>query len=188
MGEISSFRCGSQSEPAKFWVICVLLPDLKVRCDCPGFDDGGFCSHIDATLVAGERAMIPEEDRATAADLMRRLNGRVVAPSGWKANWRSNLVWRGFNSRASVRRGISPSEIPVVCFTGKFPEPRKVLAQRAERMGWGTIDRAHSKIDVLVAENPLWENNKLQFAKEYGIPVLSYEEWMTLSADGELSA
>jgi hypothetical protein len=187
MDEILSFRCSSQSEPAKFWMICVSLPSLKVRCGCPGFNDIGFCSHIDATLIAGERAMIPEEDRAVASELVRRLDGSVVAPPGWKSNWRRNLIWRGFGFRASVRRGISPSEMPVVCFTGKFPEPRKVLAQRAERMGWEAIDRAHSKIDVLVAENAAWETNKLRFAREYGIPVLSYEEWMMLTADGEVT-
>jgi hypothetical protein len=187
MDEIFSFRCASQSESAKFWTICVSATSLHVRCDCPGFNDRGFCSHIDATLVAGERAMIPEEDRSTAIDLMRRLDGCVVAPSGWKANWRRNLIWRGFHSRASVRRGIPPSEMPVVCFTGKFPEPRTVLVQRAEGMGWETVDRAHSKIDVLVAENAAWGANKLRFARECGIPVLSYEEWMMLTPDGEVT-
>jgi hypothetical protein len=187
MDEILSFRCLSQSEPAKLWTICVSLPSLRVRCDCPGFNDIGFCSHIDATLVAGERAMISEENRTVASELVQCLDGSIVVPPGWKSNWRRNLIWRGFGFRASVRRGISPSEMPVVCFTGKFPEPRKALVQRAERMGWEAIDRAHSKIDVLVAENAAWETNKLRFARECGISVLSYEEWMMLTPDGEVT-
>jgi hypothetical protein len=185
MADPRSFRCASQSEPEHFWTIQE-LPGPRVRCDCPGFGSTEFCSHLDATLNAGERGMVPEEERTVADEVMSRLVGPIAAPSDWKASWRHNLVWRGFGSRSSVRRRIGASEKPIVCFTGKLPYPRSQLMQRASTAGWEVIDRPHPKIDVLVAENTLSTSNKLQFARELGIPVLTYDEWTMLTPDGEL--
>lgn len=58
--------------------------------------------------------------------------------------------------------------------------------ERAIQVGWATIDRAHANIDVLVAEDPSWGTNKLKFARELGIPVLTYDEWTMLCPDGEI--
>lgn len=52
--------------------------------------------------------------------------------------------------------------------------------------GWEPVDRPHSQTCVLVAADVEGNNNKLQSAREHGIPILSYEEWQTLATDGEL--
>jgi NAD-dependent DNA ligase len=186
--DASHFRCASQSEPGHFWIVREVAAG-QVRCECPGFETIEFCSHVDATLNSGERAMVPEEDRAVANEIMERMPGPIAAPSDWKANWRRNMIWRGFGSRASVRRRpFSASEKPVVCFTGKFPKPRSELMRLAIEAGWATVDRPHADIDILVVENAARETNKLQFAREVGVPVLTYEEWVMVSPDGEIGS
>jgi hypothetical protein len=178
------FRCRSKRDATDFRLIVVNWPGPQVFCDCDGFD-GNICSHIDATLVAGERAMVPEEDWPLADEAMKSLAGLIHVPPDWKATWRKNLAWRGFVTQTRPRRtGLTGR--PLVCFTGAMPKPRKLLCQEAVAAGWETVDAPHSKITVLVAADPTGPSNKLRFAREHGIPILAFEEWATLTVDGEL--
>jgi hypothetical protein len=183
-----SFRCASKTEADVFRIVTVFWPGPQVSCDCPGFD-GVICSHIDATLIAGERAMIPVEDRDMVDTAMRAIAGRIVVPDTWKASWRWNYAWRGLPTRKYGERrypAVGLSGKPIVCFTGAMPRPRKELLREAEAAGWETVDRPHPSITVLVAADPNGGSNKLQFAREHGIPILAFADWTTLTTDGEI--
>ena len=148
-----------------------------------------ICSHIDATLIAGERAMVPVEDRDAADRAMRAVAGHIVVPEGWKASWRWNYGWRGLPTRKIGERSyraVGLSGRPIVCFTGAMPRPRKELLREAEAAGWEAVDRPHPSITVLVAADPSGGSNKLQFAREHRIPILTFADWASLNADGEL--
>lgn len=184
-----SFRCASKTDRGSFYVVAVERSDPPTAsCDCPGYD-GAICSHIDATLIAGERAMVPEEDRPKADEAMRVVSGRIRVPGYWKASWRWNYAWRGLPTRQYGARkvpAVGLSGKPIVCFTGAMPSPRKQLLSEAEKAGWETVDRPHPSITVLVAADPNGGSNKLQFAREHAIPVLTFEDWTNLTVDGEL--
>jgi hypothetical protein len=178
-----AFRCVAKTDIDELRTISVTWPGPQIFCDCDGFN-GSFCSHIDATLVAGERAMVPTVDWPAADEAMKDVAGFISVPPDWKAAWRKNLAWRGFASRTKPRRtGLTGR--PLVCFTGTMPKPRKLLCEEAVAAGWETVDAPHSKIDVLVAADPTGSSNKLNFARVHGIPILAFEEWASLSVDGE---
>jgi len=58
--------------------------------------------------------------------------------------------------------------------------------REAEASGWETVDHPHSKICVLVAADPNGGSEKLHYARENGIPILTFAEWASLTTDGEL--
>ena len=184
------FRCRAKTDDA-FRVITV-DPGLKAAsCDCDGFD-GFFCAHIDATLLAGERFMVPDEDRNLADRAMAIVLGRIPIPFDWKASWRKNNVWRGLSAPRGPRQRADMKDAfgddyysrPKVCFTGTGPCSRKDLLQQARDAGWQAVEKFQSEIKLLVAEDPTRNTSKLMQARKLAIPVLSYEEWSELSADG----
>ncbi|MDP3689562.1 hypothetical protein [Bradyrhizobium sp.] len=181
-----SFRCTAKTDPDEFRTISVAWPNFELSCDCDGFN-GVICSHIDATLVAGERAMVPEEDWDLADQAMVSVQDLILVPPDWRGAWRQDLVWRGFTSvRRGPRRIVGEDGKPVVCFTGAMPRPRKSLIAEAEAAGWDAVDNPHSKLDVLVAADPNGKSAKLAFARKNGIPVLTFSEWGSLTIDGEI--
>jgi hypothetical protein len=153
---------------------------VTVVCDCFGFTDG-FCSHIDAVLLAGEREMVVEDDHELADQAMMILIGRIVAPDGWKASWRSNLRWRGL-SKSGARRQRSRDNGK--CFTGG--KNRTEWMTSAQQGGWETIDSPSRFTDVLVAADPTGVSRKLVYARQHGTPIVSYDEWRVLMTDGVL--
>lgn len=185
-----SFQVASKSEAGFFHTVTVEWPGPTSSCECGGFD-GTICSHIDATLVAGERFMVPKADRARTDEAMKAIAGRINIPETWKASWRRNYEWRGLPTRSIGRHkrpAVGLSGKPIVCFTGAMPRPRKELFQEAEATGWETVDRPHPSITVLVAADPNGRSNKLQFARECGIPILSFEDWNSITVEGEIIA
>ena len=150
-----------------------------------------MCSHIDATLVAGERGMVHIDDKTLADALAEYMISIPALPATWKANWRKNLLWRGL-SRIGPRPGTyhPPKDRstgrPVVCFTGKLDRPRAVILAEAEDNGWETIDTPSKITDVLVAANPMGSSAKLAAARTNGTPIVTPEEWAALMADGEI--
>ena len=155
-----------------------------VECDCAGFD-GDICSHIDAVLVANERAMVPEEDWEKADRAVALTLGKIKIPSHWQGAWRKNLRWRGLASKGSTRR-VRDASKPMVCFTGTLDRPRADLIREAHESGWETIDSPSPHIDVLVAANPSGNSAKLAAARKHGIPIITCDEWATLMSDGAL--
>lgn len=165
-----------------------------VSCDCESFI-GVFCSHVDATLIAGERFMVPEQDRSLADKAMSLAVGRVAIPSDWRGAWRKNNVWRGLAPPRGPRQSTDLKDEfggdyysrPKVCFTGNGPVGRKELLQAARETGWQAVDDFQSGIKVLVAEDPTKNTNKLKQARKLGVPILSYDEWTRLNSDGVIA-
>lgn len=177
------FRCRSQSEPDKLHTVTVSRDGCACSCG-PGFD--GWCSHIDATLVCGERAMVPVDDHPLA-DKAMVLAGRLKVPHDWKAAWRKNSRWRGLlTGDLRPMSTVGTHGRPVVCFTGTLPRPRQHYLDEAEAAGWETIDRPHKMTAVLVAADPKSGSNKLLFAKRHGIAVLTPDEWEDVRVHGAL--
>ena len=189
------YRCKAKTGNA-FRTITVDTKRLIASCDCQGFSDSArsFCSHIDATLIAGERHMIPEDDHNLANQAMSILIGQLSPPENWKSSWRANNVWRGLSLPRKPRPrqvknmkdqfGSNYYSLPKVCFTGKGPISRKLLIQAARESGWQAVDSFQSGIKVLVAEDPTKNTAKLNKAREFSTPILSYDEWETLNLDG----
>lgn len=165
----------------------------QVACDCPYFQHTGFCSHIDATLIAGERAMIEEEeDRQIADEIMKKMKGRIKTPPDWKASWREDLEWRGLRATEVSVKTVwyrNGKAVPSVCFTGSDPKnpkkPRSAYLEEAEAKGFHACRKFNKSIDIVVAPSPLINTNKANGAAELNIPVLSYDDWAVLTSDGE---
>jgi len=187
------FRCKSKSTD-EFRTITVELKTGEAWCDCDSFTI--ICSHIDATLVAGERHMVPPEDRQIADQAMAATSGKIQIPSDWKGSWRKRSVWRGLAAPRPSRDvnaltkefGTDYYARPKVCFTGTGPISRKDLLQVAREAGWQAVDEYQVGLKVLVAEDPTRNTNKLKQARKHAVPILSYEEWANLNSQGEMSS
>lgn len=177
-------RVGSKRAPGTFHIVTVLADGSGAVCDCDGFD-GLICSHIDAVLIAGERAMVPLEDHALANLASAAVEGRIAPPSTWQGSWRRDLAWRCLSSRAPRRR-LGQSGKPVVCFTGSMPRPRKELVVEADGAGWETVDSPSPVISVLVAADANGKSVKLAYARKNGIPIVALDDWPAVLADGVL--
>ena len=156
---------------------------LTIVCDCGGFLSG-FCSHIDAVLLAGEREMVLEDDHAVADQAMALVSGRLAAPDDWKASWRGNMRWRGLSRSGALRQRVRHSGKPLVCFTGG--KDRAGWTSEAQASGWDTIDNPSRFVDVLVAADATGGSRKLAAARQNGTAIVSYEEWRVLMTDGVL--
>jgi len=132
--------------------------------------------------------MVPREDWPLADKAMKEVHDLIAIPRDWKGAWRKNLAWRGLSVRRGPRRIVGEDGKRVVCFTGSMPRPRKSLIVEAEAAGWDAVDNPHSKIDVLVGADPNGESTKLSFARKNGIPILAFDEWTSLTPDGEIAA
>jgi hypothetical protein len=153
----------------------------------PGTLFGSICSHIDAVLFSGERAMVHPEDIGMA-DIATPLAQKYLAlPSQWRGSWRKNLRWRGLSGSRPFRthRSLDKAK-PLVCFTGTLPVPRTAAADAAKAAGWEVMGSASKVTTVLVTENPMGTSRKLVAARAAGTPIVSYEEWQELMLDGEL--
>ena len=72
---------------------------------------------------------------------------------------------------AGERRGI-------LCLTGKAPVPRKALASALEEKGW-TVAGAVTKDTVkVVCDNPSGTSTKLKKARDAGIEIVTYEDFL----------
>jgi hypothetical protein len=101
-------RVVSQSIPDYYHLVTVSDDGAKVSCSCPAL--GGFCSHIDAVLVANERAMVHPDDLAIADEARALTLGKIAVPSSWKGSWRGEFGWRGLKRQAA---NYNPGEVAV---------------------------------------------------------------------------
>lgn len=187
------YRVYASKEGFPCRTISVAEDGSEVSCDCDSFKNTfrystvKFCSHIDATLLANERAMVPKEDWATIDIALKVIAGRLQPPVDWKSSWRRNFRWRGLTR--AVRRATNPrvSNKPMVCFTGTVPgKTRAELIAEAESVGWQTTNAPSQFTDVLVAINPLGLSAKLRVARNNSTAIVSPDEWADLMLDGAL--
>jgi hypothetical protein len=185
-------RCQAKTEDG-FREIKVDIKGLTATCSCNGHVAGAFCAHVDAILVFGERYMVPLDDRIKADKAMQAMLGHIKAPAEWKGSWRSKMVWRGLRQPGdrvyfdhSAVHGDGYYDRPKICFTGNGPMKRAELLEHARTAGWQAVDNIVEGLKVLVAEDPTLDNNKLRGARKKAIPIISYDEYMTLTAEGEL--
>ena len=67
----------------------------------------------------------------------------------------------------------------IVCLTGKAPLPRKVLASALEQAGWTVAGAVTADTLKVVCEDANGQSTKLKKAREAGIEVVSYEDFLT---------
>lgn len=182
-------RVKAKTQGGVFRQISISDDGSSVACDCQGYS-AGFCAHIDAVLVAGERAMVIEDDHPIADLAMTLVAKTIATPENWKAAWRNNRAWRGL-SRSGTRRAVQRRDgKSIVCFTGGKAEARNRTEFRAEAEanGWATINSASRSTDVLVADDVYARSGKLKAARAYGTLIVSYGDWQNLMTDGVIPA
>lgn len=149
-------------------------------CSCTGTD---WCSHIDATLVAGEREMVPFEEWDIADAAQHAMAGRIIPPRHWKAHWREDKIWR---SLATPRK--TPMELaiaagkPTICFIGGGSlGTRSDYADEAADLGWAVIDTPSPLVTLVVADPRKINTRRGCLAVDMDLPLLSYEDWHELA-------
>jgi len=182
-----TIRVAAKTAVGEYRAITVADDGSDFDCDCNGFGMR-FCAHIDAVLVAQERAMVHLDDWSSADRAVELVGSRIVIPEEWKGAWRKNLRWRGLSSRGASSRRIRDNSKPLVCFTGTLDRSRSALITEAKSMGWETINSPSPYTDVLVAADPLGTSAKLKAARQNGTAIVTCEEWSILMADGVLEA
>ena len=178
-------RVHSQTEIDLFYSITVSDDGSKILCECGS--QSGMCSHIDAVLIANERAMVHLADHAIA-DAARELTlGKIRVPANWRGAWRRKLIWRGLSGASKRQRNPRESGKPLVCFTGKLPpKERADWISDAVANGWDTTDSPSRFTDVLVAADPTGNSAKLKAARQHRTPIVTTEEWSAVMVDGVL--
>lgn len=173
------FRCSSMSEPGVHHYISVPL-DGRVECSCNGVS---WCSHIDATLVAGERHMVPPEDWRAANLAGVIAKGKIGPGEGWKATWRENRRWRGLPTvrSAAALRAIQHRK-PLVSFAGRSAR-RATLEYMSIEHGWEVAGSLVEGCAYLVVPDAASTGASIDTANRRGVPVVTYDDWEIISAD-----
>lgn len=176
--QIQTFRCRSMSSD-EFYLIEV--PETgHVICSCQGVN---WCSHIEATLVYGERAMVPEEDYPAANRAMVLAKGRLEAPRGWKANWTGKRRWRGLPLREPRAVALLKSGVPVVSFDGRGRK-RSDARTIANDNGWKDVPAPTRGVLVHVSDAMIGDP-RLERAKELDILTITYDQWPAIAPLGK---
>jgi len=66
---------------------------------------------------------------------------------------------------------------PVV-FTGAGPQPRHIMIAYANRAGYTVENRVHYRTNYLITDNPNRMTVKRRAAIRYGIPIISYSQFL----------
>lgn len=78
----------------------------------------------------------------------------------------------------TTKGGIKKSPLATICFTGKMPEKRDYYENLAKQHGYEAVDSVTKELSVLVAADTGESGNKLTKAQNFGIKILSLEEWL----------
>lgn len=65
----------------------------------------------------------------------------------------------------------------IVCMTGKGPYPRGELQKRAGAMGYRVSDTVTRELTLLVCDDPQGSSSKLARARQWGIPIITYDDF-----------
>lgn len=168
------FRCRGRTDRSETHVIRVHAG--KVLCSCQGVD---WCSHIDATLVAGERAMVPPEDRRSADRAMRLMQGRIHAPEGWLASWREDRVWRGqAPARGDEGARMRIDGRPTILFLGSGGGGnRDEYVEHAGSLGWRVVERPTPLTTIVVSSAEAMGSRRGDLAQLLSLPIVTHGDW-----------
>lgn len=169
-----TYRCHSRSDRHELHTITV--DELTVLCSCIGTD---FCSHIDATLIHGERHMVPFEEWDTADQAQGIMRRHLKAPRHWKAHWLEDRIWRGLASprKTAMMRAIEAGR-PTICFIGDGQlGTRFDYTHEADHLGWQVLDTPTKLLTLAVCSKAGLSSKRAQAAANLDLPLLSYEDW-----------
>lgn len=169
-----TFRCASRSDRDELHTITV--ENQTVLCSCIGTE---WCSHIEATLIYGERHMVPFEEWDTVDQAQSFLSGLLRAPSHWKAHWLEDKIWRGLaQPRQTAMDRALRSRSPTICFIGCGNlGTRHDYAVEAEHLGWTVIDTPTKLVTLAVCSEQAFTSKRARSAIDLDIPFLSYADW-----------
>ena len=170
-----AFRCASISEEGYYHTIQV--PEQgHVQCSCMG---ASWCSHIEATLVAGERFMVHPDDRIIADQAQILAKGRIGPTKDWKSNWRGHRKWRGLPPRQSQAQRLMRLGNPVVSIEGRQSLRRQAI-EIANDHEWYVNPRPSIGVLVHVVENKDSNSIAAEHARKLGLMIATHEEWKTI--------
>lgn len=175
-----TFRCLSRSERDIYHSITV--ENGQVMCSCTGTD---WCSHIDATLIEGEREMVPFEEWDTADQAQEIIRGRVHAPAHWKAHWREDRIWRGLAvpRKTLMERAINEGR-PTICFIGQGSlGTRQDYIEEASDLGWQVVESPSSLVTLVVADPRRRNTRRAVLAIDMDLPIISFSDWEEAAYD-----
>lgn len=169
-----AFRCAGRTNRSELYLIEV--SNNQAICSCQGTN---WCSHIDATIVAGERHMVPEQDHATANEAARRLRGIIKQPTNWVASWRSDKVWRGLAPpRTDIAQRTRWDGRPTITFVGAGAHaPKSDYVDHAKSLGWRVTDIPNQLTTLLVISSHGRETRAGRLGDSLGLPTISHDEW-----------
>lgn len=161
------------------WHVVLVPAEGHVICSCAGV---GWCSHIDATLVAGERAMVPVEEHGEANRAQIAARGRIGPPEGWQAHWRTNRRWRGLPpARITTLDRSRRDGLPMMSIEGRGGE-RRLVEQISRDAGWMVTATPVRGCLFHVAPTSESSTKAAEQARENGIPIATYGEWVGLAS------
>lgn len=168
------FRCAGRSDRTELHVISVA--NGRAMCSCQGVD---WCSHIDATLIAGERAMVPETDQRAADRGQRALAGRIHPPEGWQASWRDDRVWRGLApARGDAAAKVRHDGRPTIMFMGAGPAGNRTeYVEHAASLGWRVVDQPMPLLTLVVTSPEAITTKRGEESRRLSLPMISHEDW-----------
>jgi len=173
-----SFRCRSMTYDEYHHI---LVPEKgHVVCSCQGVD---WCSHIEATLVYGERYMVPPEDRADANRAQIMARGKIEEPKDWKADWRNNRRWRGLPVKEPKAYEMLMKGIPVASFQG-MGLVRKEAVKIAEENGWEVVSNPTRGVIVHVVLDGK-KTDRSKHAEHIGALLVDGNEWPAMARIGK---
>jgi hypothetical protein len=138
-----------------------------------------WCSHIEATLVAGERFMVHPDDRIIADQAQILAKGRIGPTKDWKSNWRGHRKWRGLPPRQSQAQRLMRLGNPVVSIEGRQSLRRQAI-EIANDHEWYVNPRPSIGVLVHVVENKDSNSIAAEHARKLGLMIATHEEWKTI--------
>jgi hypothetical protein len=162
------------------WHVILVPKEGHIICSCAGVN---WCSHIDATLVAGERAMVPQEEHGEANRAQIAAKNRIHIPTDWQANWRKNRKWRGLPSlRKNIVEISRQNGRPVLSIEGRGKE-RKNIEKLSIDSGWVVLSVPVKGCLFHIVPNDTHESNRIEKANQAQIPVATYKQWEMLASE-----
>lgn len=159
----------------------IIIPDNDyITCSCQGVN---WCSHIEATLVCGERHMVHKDDHILANQAQILYKDKIKAPKDWKSNWRSNKRWRGIPIKIPKALQLLKEGFPVVSFQGSGKSKKEAL-EIANNNGWKIAKYPSNGVIAHVVLDDK-KSSRIDHAENLGIMIIYKNEWPAIAPIGK---